>query len=85
MTAYLISMATFAGFFMILALALNLQWGMTGMVNFGISGFYATGAYTSGLLTTDGGWPFIAGFVAAGLLVDGVRRRAGLAVDSSQR
>ena len=52
MTAYLISMATFVGFFMILALALNLQWGMTGMVNFGIAGFYALGAYTSGLLTT---------------------------------
>ena len=68
MTAYLISMATFAGFFMILALALNLQWGMTGMVNFGISGFYAVGAYTSGLLTTQAGWPFLAGFAAAGLV-----------------
>jgi len=57
MTAYLISMATFVGFFMILALALNLQWGMTGMVNFGIAGFYALGAYTSGLLTAKAGWP----------------------------
>ncbi|HFC05360.1 MAG TPA: branched-chain amino acid ABC transporter permease [Rhizobiales bacterium] len=68
MTAYLISMATFAGFYMILALALNLQWGMTGMVNFGIAGFYAIGAYTSGLLTTQAGWPFVLGFLAAGLL-----------------
>lgn len=68
MTSYLISMATFAGFFMILALALNLQWGMTGMVNFGIAGFYAVGAYTSGLLTVDAGWPFLAGFFGAGLL-----------------
>jgi branched-chain amino acid transport system permease protein len=57
MTAYLISMATFVGFFMILALALNMQWGMTGMVNFGIAGFYALGAYTSGLLTAKAGWP----------------------------
>ncbi len=57
MTAYLISMATYVGFFMILALALNLQWGMTGMVNFGIAGFYALGAYTSGLLTAKAGWP----------------------------
>jgi branched-chain amino acid transport system permease protein len=57
MTAYLISMATYVGFFMILALALNLQWGMTGMVNFGIAGFYALGAYTSGLLTVKAGWP----------------------------
>ena len=57
MTAYLISMATYVGFFMILALALNMQWGMTGMVNFGIAGFYALGAYTSGLLTAKAGWP----------------------------
>lgn len=68
MSAYLISMATFAGFFMILALALNLQWGMTGMVNFGIAGFYAMGAYTSGIMTEFHGWPFIGGFIAAGLM-----------------
>ena len=57
MTAYLVSIATFVGFFMLLALALNLQWGMTGMVNFGIAGFYGLGAYTSGLLTVKAGWP----------------------------
>ena len=76
MTAYLISMATFVGFFMILALALNLQWGMTGMVNFGIAGFYALGAYTSGLLTAKAGWPVglampmaaVTGFVAGGFV-----------------
>ena len=68
MSAYLVSMATYVGFFMILALALNLQWGMTGMVNFGIAGFYAVGAYTSGLLTVEAGWPFVAGLAAAGFL-----------------
>ena len=76
MTAYLVSMLTFTGFFMILALALNLQWGMTGMVNFGIAGFYALGAYTSGLLTAQLGWPVglamptavAAGFVAGGFI-----------------
>ena len=66
MTVYLVSMLTYVGFFMILALALNLQWGMTGMVNFGIAGFYALGAYTSSLLTVDAGWPFVAGVSAAG-------------------
>ena len=65
MTAYLISIATFVGFFMILALALNLQWGMTGMVNFGIAGFYGLGAYTSGLLTVKAGWPVELGMVCA--------------------
>ncbi len=57
MSAYLVSMATYAGMFMILALALNLQWGLTGMVNFGVAGFYALGAYTSGLLSAKAGWP----------------------------
>ncbi|MGB3556894.1 MAG: branched-chain amino acid ABC transporter permease [Jannaschia sp.] len=76
MSAYLVSMATYAGFFMILALALNLQWGLTGMVNFGIAGFYALGAYTSGLLSAKAGWPLgatipaavLAGIVAGGLV-----------------
>ncbi len=68
MTAYLVSIATFVGFFMLLALALNLQWGMTGMVNFGIAGFYGLGAYTSGLLTVKAGWPIWAGMGTAVLL-----------------
>jgi len=76
MSAYLISMATYAGFFMILALALNLQWGLTGMVNFGIAGFYALGAYTSGLLSAKTGWSLgvtipaavLVGLVAGGLV-----------------
>ena len=76
MSVYLISMATYAGFFMILALALNLQWGLTGMVNFGIAGFYALGAYTSGLLSAKAGWPLgitiplaiLAGFLAGGVV-----------------
>lgn len=57
MIPYLISIGSYVGFFMILALALNLQWGMTGMVNFGIAGFYALGAYTSGLLSVKAGLP----------------------------
>ena len=57
MTFYFVSIATYVGFFMIMALALNLQWGMTGMVNFGVAGFYAIGAYTSGLLSVKAGWP----------------------------
>ena len=76
MTAYLVSMATFVGFFMLLALALNLQWGMTGMVNFGIAGFYALGAYTSALLSVKLGMPLwfampagaVAGLVAGALV-----------------
>lgn len=65
MIEYFISIGTYVGFAVILALALNLQWGIAGMVNFGIAGFYALGAYTSAILTTTLGWPFLAGLVAA--------------------
>lgn len=75
MIPYLVSLCTFVGFFMILALALNLQWGVTGMVNFGIAGFYALGAYTSGLLSVKAGLPVglaILSAVAAGAVAGAV-------------
>ena len=70
MADYLVVMLTYVGFFMILSLALNLQWGMTGLVNFGVAGFYGIGAYASGILSTRLGWPAgltipIGGVVAA--------------------
>jgi branched-chain amino acid transport system permease protein len=37
-----------------------------GLWNFGVVGFMAVGAYTSGLLTSRLGVPFLAGFLAAG-------------------
>lgn len=76
MTAYLVAILTSAGFYVVLALALNLQWGLTGMLNFGLAGFYALGAYASAITTELGGMPFLAGFamaIAVGAL-------AGLAV-----
>jgi branched-chain amino acid transport system permease protein len=57
MTSYLIAIATSAGFYVLLALALNLQWGITGLVNFGVAGFYAIGAYASALATERLGLP----------------------------
>lgn len=36
----------------ILALALNVQWGMTGLFNAGVAAFVGVGAYTFGMLTT---------------------------------
>jgi branched-chain amino acid transport system permease protein len=35
----------------ILVLALNLQWGYTGLFNIGVAGFMAVGAYTTAILT----------------------------------
>ena len=44
---------TTVAIFGILALALNLQWGYTGVFNFGIVAFFMTGAYASALITLD--------------------------------
>jgi branched-chain amino acid transport system permease protein len=65
MISYLVSMATFAAIYAILALALNVMWGMTGMVNLGLVGFYAFGAYVSALLTVKLGAPIVLGMAAA--------------------
>ena len=73
MTNYLIAMATFGAIYAILALGLNVMWGMAGMVNLGIVGFYGFGAYISALLTVKGHAPIALGFLAAmiGTAVDG--------------
>ena len=40
MTSYLVAMATFGAIYALLALSLNVMWGMTGMVNlWGTLGF----------------------------------------------
>lgn len=76
MSAYLVAILTSAGFYVVLALALNLQWGLTGMLNFGVAGFYGLGAYTSALSTELLGLPFVLGFLFAVV----VGAAAGLAV-----
>jgi len=43
---------TFACVYALLALALNLQWGQTGLFNAGIAAFYAIGAYVTAILIT---------------------------------
>jgi ABC-type branched-subunit amino acid transport system permease subunit len=55
MLSFLLLMATVACFSAILALALNFQWGQGGMVNFGLTGLYALGAYTCALLALKAG------------------------------
>ena len=50
--AYLVSLAVMAGIYAVFALGLNIQSGYTGLVNFGIAGFFCIGAYTSAMVTT---------------------------------
>lgn len=41
------------GIFAMLALALNLQWGKTGLFNAGIAGFWGLGAYVASMVVTN--------------------------------
>ena len=45
------SVTLLIGAYAILTLALNLQWGYTGLFNIGVAGFMAVGAYTTAILT----------------------------------
>lgn len=72
---YLATMLTLAGIYACLTLGLNLQWGLTGLMNFGALGFLAVGAYTAALLTAPEsaqhlggfGWPWWAAWPVAAL------------------
>ena len=49
--SYAVFFVTLAGIYGLMTLGLNIQWGGAGMLNIGIAGFFATGAYTAALLT----------------------------------
>ncbi len=67
MEAYLIAIGIIALIYVILSLGLTLQYGLTGLINFGHVGFFAIGAYASALLALNG-VPLVIGFVAAAAL-----------------
>jgi branched-chain amino acid transport system permease protein len=52
--AYLVAIATLVGVRALLTLGLNVQWGLTGLVNLGVVAFFGIGAYTSALLAVSG-------------------------------
>jgi len=65
MINYLVAMLTFAGLYALMALGLNIVWGMAGMINLGLVGFFALGGYASALLTFKLGAPIVVGLAAA--------------------
>ena len=77
---YLVFFAITAGIYAVLCLGLNIHWGYTGLLNIGIAGFYAVGAYTSALLSgpPPGAWdlrifggfelPFVVGLLGAAVV-----------------
>ena len=64
MDAYLLAVGTVVLIYALLAIGLNLQYGETGLINFGHVAFFALGAYASALLALQG-WPLVLSFAAA--------------------
>jgi neutral amino acid transport system permease protein len=53
-SGYLVFLVTSAAVYAIFALGLNLQWGFTGLINFGHVAFMTLGAYATALLSLQG-------------------------------
>ncbi|TFH88767.1 branched-chain amino acid ABC transporter permease [Billgrantia azerbaijanica] len=83
MLAYVVSFAIMGSVYALLSLGLNVQWGYTGHLNFGVAAFFAIGAFTSALMTVEAptgiaaqytqmafglGLPFLVGVAAAALV-----------------
>ena len=64
MLSYVVFTLTICGVYALLALSLNLIWGGVGLVNLGLAGFFAVGAYASAI-ATGAGTPVLIGFGAA--------------------
>lgn len=65
MIQFLIYVLTIVGIYGLLSLSLSLQFGQTGLANFGLVAFFMLGAYLSSIMTTLLGWPIVLGFVVA--------------------
>jgi neutral amino acid transport system permease protein len=67
MVSYLVSLVIFTAIYAIFSLGLNLQWGFTGLINFGHVAFMTVGAYATVLLS-NGGVPLVlAALIGGGL------------------
>lgn len=76
---FLVGFLIMGGIYAVLCLALNIQWGMGGLFNAGIAGFFAVGAYASAIATTAASDKHLGGFglpvpfgLAAAALVAGL-------------
>jgi ABC-type branched-subunit amino acid transport system permease subunit len=67
MIGYLATIAVLVSIAALVGLGLNMQWGVNGLVNFGVAGFFALGAYVTALVGTAGVGPF-GGLVAAAIV-----------------
>lgn len=67
MEGYIVQLIIFTATYALFSLGLNLQWGFTGLINFGHVAFMTVGAYTTVLLTLTGVPLLIAVLVGAAL------------------
>jgi neutral amino acid transport system permease protein len=67
MINYIVFLTISTGLFSIFALGLNLQWGITGLINFGHVAFMTVGAYTTVLLSLMG-VPLIIALICGSIL-----------------
>ncbi len=72
MENYLIAMAVSGGIYALMALGVNVIWGFAGMVNLGLVGFFAVGAYVSALTTLKLGVPIALGMAAGAAITAAV-------------
>jgi branched-chain amino acid transport system permease protein len=68
MENYLIAIAVFGCIYALLTLGLNVVWGMAGIINLGLAGFFAVGAYVSALSTIKLGVPIAVGLLAGAIV-----------------
>jgi neutral amino acid transport system permease protein len=69
MIDYLIAISLIIGIYAIFSIGLNLEWGFTGLINFGHVGFMAIGAYTTVLMNQSGAPLWLS--IAAGVVLAG--------------
>lgn len=67
--AYLTFVLSNMAILVALATLLHLQFGQTGIVNFGLVGFWGVGLYATGILVVDGGLAFPVALLLATLIV----------------
>ena len=66
---FMVSFVIMASIYAIFSMGLNVHWGYTGLLNFGVAGFFAIGAYTSALVTSP---------MPTGVLANYVKQAFGL-------
>ena len=65
MIDFLIYLVTIIGIWGLLALSLNVQFGLTGLINLGHIVFFMVGGYASTILVMFAGFPMVLGWAAA--------------------